>query len=258
MLWVRVKRRVRVDVHVTICEYEYVVDTEEEVTGDLDTVVLCEGVFDTVVLCVTVGVPFAEEVMGGVPVCRGVADTVFDELRELVWVVLWVLVFDSAADRVEEGELVLDRVGLGARETVAEPVVFVEPVVVWVREGEEDIDTRWVRDVLGERVSLVEGESVTDAVDVLLVVVVREMVGVDVSLPDTCIEEVIVLEEVVVLVAVFVFVVFAEAEEVRVPANVFVPVGLVRIVGEPWAEKDVVLLGAIDRVGVPLVEDVLL
>ena len=233
-------------------------DTEEEGRAERETVVLCEGVLDTVVLCVTVGVPFAEEVMGGVGVCRGVADTVFDELRELVWVVVCVLVFDCAADWVEEGELVLDRVGLGARETVAEPVVFVEPVVVWVREGEEEIDTSWVRDVLGERVSLVEGEPVTDAVDVLLAVVVREMVGVDVSLADTCIEEVIVLEEVVVLVAVFVFVVFAEAEEVRVPARVCVPVGLVRMVGEPWLENDVVLLGAIDRVGVPLEEDVLL
>ena len=219
---------------------------------------LCEGVFDTVVLCVTVGVPFAEEVMGGVPVCRGVADTVFDELMELVWVVLWVLVFDSAADRVDEGELVLDRLGLGARETVAEPVVFVEPVVVWVREGEEEIDAPWVRDVLGERVSLVEGESVTEAVDVLLDVVVREMVGVDVWLADTCIDDVIVLEEVVVLVAVFVRVVFAEVEGVRVPANVFVPVGLVRMVGECWLENDVVLLGATERVGVPLEEDVLL
>ena len=117
-------------------------DTEDEITGDLDTVVLCEGVLDIVVLCVTVGVPLAEGLMGGVRVCRGVADTVFDELSELVWVVLWVLVFDSAADRVDEGELVLDRLGLGARETVADRVVFVEPVVVWVREGEEEIDTR--------------------------------------------------------------------------------------------------------------------
>lgn len=135
---------------------------------------------DTVVLWVTVGVPLVDWVMGGVPVCRGVAVTVFDELSELVWVVLCVLVLDCAADLVDEGELVLDKVGLGARETVADPVVFVEPVVVWVREGEEETDTRWVRDVLGERVSLVEGESVTDAVDVLLAVVVREMVGVDV------------------------------------------------------------------------------
>ena len=85
--------------------------------------------------------PFVDRVMGGLRVCRGVADTVFDDDSELVWVVLWVLVLEDAADRVEDGELVLDNVGLGARETVADPVIFVEPVGVCVREGEEDIDT---------------------------------------------------------------------------------------------------------------------
>lgn len=71
-------------------------------------------------------------------------------------------------------------------------------------------------------------------------------------------EEVTVFEEVVVLVAVNDRVVFAEAEEVRVPARVCVPVGVVRMVGEPWLDPDVVLLGAMDRVAVPLAEDVLL
>jgi hypothetical protein len=119
-----------------------VVETEEVTAGDLDRLVLCDDVLETVVLCVTVGVPFDDLVIGGVRVCRGVDDTVFDDESELVWVVLWVLVLEDAADRVEEGELVLDTVGLGARETVADPVIFVEPVGVCVREGEDDIDTR--------------------------------------------------------------------------------------------------------------------
>ena len=161
------------------------VETEDETAGDLDTVVLCEGVFDTVVLCVTVGVPLSERDMGGVPVREGVPETVFDDDRELVWVVLCVLVLEDAADCVEDGELVLDNVGLGARETVADPVILVEPVGVCVREGEEDIDTRCVRDVLGDRVPFTLVLSVTELVVVLLAVVVREMVGVDVSLAES-------------------------------------------------------------------------
>lgn len=54
------------------------------------------------------------------------------------------------------------------------------------------------------------------------------------------------------------WVVFAEAEEVRVPASVCVPVGLVRIVAEPWLEEEVVLLTPIDLVGVELAVVVLL
>ena len=53
-------------------------------------------------------------------------------------------------------------------------------------------------------------------------------------------------------------VLFAEAEEVRVPGRVRVGDPLVRIVGEPWLEDDVVLLIAIDFVGVELAVDVLL
>ena len=68
----------------------------------------------------------------------------------------------------------------------------------------------------------------------------------------------IVLEDVVVFVAVSDWVVFAEAEEVRVPASVFVPVQLLRIVAEPWLEEEVVLLTPVDRVGVELPVVVLL
>ena len=118
------------------------VDTEEDTRDDVDRLVLCEDVLETVVVRVTVGVPFVDRVMGGVEVCRGVADTVFDDDNELVCVVLCVLVLEDAADFVEEGELVLDDVGLGARVTVADPVIFVEPVGVCVREGEDDMDTR--------------------------------------------------------------------------------------------------------------------
>ena len=153
-------------------------ETEDEKAGDLDIVVLCEGVLDIVVVCVTVGVPLAERDMGGVPVRAGVPETVLEDDSELVWVVLWVLVLEDAADCVEDGELVLDNVGLGARETVADLVILVEPVGVCVREGEEDIDTRCVRDVLGDRVPFTVGVPVAEEVVVLLAVVVREMVGV--------------------------------------------------------------------------------
>lgn len=233
-------------------------DTEEDTRDDVDRLVLWDDVLETVVLCVTVGVPFVDSVMGGVGVCRGVADTVFDDDSELVSVVLCVLVLEDAADWVEDGELVLDSVGLGARVTVGDPVIFVEPVGVCVSEGEDDMDTRWVREVLGERVPFTVGVPVTEDVVVLLEVVVREIVGVDVSLAESFIDDDIVLDDVVVFVAVSDWVVFAEAEEVRVPASVCVPVQLFRIVAVPWLEDDVVLLTPIDLVGVELAVVVLL
>jgi hypothetical protein len=66
------------------------------------------------------------------------------------------------------------------------------------------------------------------------------------------------LEDVVVFVAVSDFVVFAVVEEVRVPARVRVPVGVVRIVNDSLLDDDVVFVGATDLVGVELAVDVLL
>ena len=155
---VRVRRSVRVEVHVTRSVIVTLVVTVLEIQGERLVVVLRDGVFDPM-LCVSVRVVCKDREMTGVEDDHGVDVVVFEEERDAVCVMVTLLVRVPTV-RVAEVEPVLDDVALGKREVVAEPDMVAESVSP-VAEGEEEAET-------GERVCLGEAD-LREETDALLV-----------------------------------------------------------------------------------------
>jgi len=153
---VRVRRSVRVGVPV----YGIVTDVSPVrltvVQDDTDTEVLCDGVFEVVVLCVSVWVSRKDTDTPELLDLTGVDEVVFVDEKELVGVVLPDDVWLSCADRVKDGELVLEEVGLGRRDTVLLPVSLDDTVFPRVPVGVDDCELFIVFDVLGERDTFIE------------------------------------------------------------------------------------------------------
>jgi len=84
IVWVRVNRRVRVEVPVTYSVMETLVDTVRVIRGVLLILRLRAGLFDTELLCDTVRVIFSERDTPGVRDGKGVDETVLEEERDAV------------------------------------------------------------------------------------------------------------------------------------------------------------------------------
>jgi hypothetical protein len=84
IVWVRVNRRVRVEVPVTCSVIETLVDTVRVIRGVLLILRVRPGLFDTELLCDTVRVIFSERDTPGVRDARGVDEMVLEEERDAV------------------------------------------------------------------------------------------------------------------------------------------------------------------------------
>jgi len=84
IVWVRVNRRVLVEVPVTYSLMETLVDTVRVIRGVLLILRVRPGLFDTELLCDTVRVIFSESDTAGVRDGKGVDETVLEEERDAV------------------------------------------------------------------------------------------------------------------------------------------------------------------------------
>lgn len=255
IVWVRVSRRVRVDVLVTRSTVgDTLVETLLDRPGVTLTLVDSEEVFEFVVLSLIVDVVRRDCEIRAEEVPRGVPVVVFDELSEAVWVTEDVDVRVFAEDAVKEEEEVLVDVGLGSRVTEEVPVEFAvdeaDPVTVGQEVGEavclhvrvSEGEPRVLRDPVTELVLVLD--IVEDAECVVVGVSDRDLLGVSVD----------VLEEVVVAVTVLVRVLLGDELELRVGGRDRVPVRVTLILGLPVEVADCVLVPGADllTVGVPV------